>query len=111
MPSPENWLVRYRPGPGWVPGQPVFEQPLDGHAEFNRQRIEDGTLLVSGPLIEQDGGFALYRAPDQDAVLDLLAGDPAVRSGTFVLDVVGVLIAFSSLEGLPTIAPPPGQPR
>ncbi len=111
MPAPENWLVRYLPGPGWLAGKPAFEQTLDGHTEFNQQQIAAGALLVSGPLIGQDGGFALYHAPDRQTVLDLLACDPPVRSGVFVVDVVGVLIAFSNLEGLPTIAPPPARPH
>jgi uncharacterized protein YciI len=111
IPAPDVWLVHYDPGPAWLPGKPVFEQPLEGHAEFNEQRIADGTLIVSGPLIGRDGGFALYRGPDQATVIDLLAEDPAVCSGVFVVTVTGVLISFSSVAELPPLSSPADRAR
>ena len=57
---------------------------VDEHRAYLRGLLEQGILLVSGPLEPRTGGALLLRVPDDDvhAALDRVRdGDPYVQAG------------------------------
>jgi uncharacterized protein YciI len=71
----------YQRGPGWVPGKPVFEQPLHAHRLYMRQLFEAGTLRLGGPFLDDTGGLVIVQAADEGAARELLDRDPAISAG------------------------------
>lgn len=75
------FLVVYQPGPNWIEGKPVTEQPLREHGRFILSLHAEGRLVQAGPFTDGSGGAAIYRAEDLAAAEALVAEDPAVVSG------------------------------
>src|SRR4051812_16183183 len=76
------FLVSVENGPGWDPARPRREQDgWDEHAAFMDALVEDGFLVLGGPL--GDGHFVLLAvdAEDEPAVRARLASDPWLVDG------------------------------
>jgi uncharacterized protein YciI len=100
----EHYLITYSRGPGWVEGRSLFEQPLEDHAAYQAGLAERGLLLLSGPLLDREGGISIVKAADRAKADEIVAADPAVTSGVFVADIAPLFLAFSVLSqaGAPT---------
>jgi len=87
--SPEKttFLVIYRPGPGWLQGKPVSEQPLKGHGQYLLSLFEKGYLKFAGPFGDDKGGALVLEVTSEAEAQALVAGDPAVKSGVFLHEV------------------------
>jgi uncharacterized protein YciI len=109
IPPVEYHLVTYSPGKNWVDGKGLFEQPLEGHAEFQAGLAERDILVMSGPLLDRDGGISIIRAADPAIARALIADDPALVNGVFAADVAPFLVAFSALPGFGRPAGPGGS--
>jgi hypothetical protein len=71
------FAVYEEPGPGWDPARPRREQDgWDEHAAFMDALVEDGFVVLGGPL--GDGHFVLLAvdAEDEAAVRRGFADDP-----------------------------------
>ena len=79
-----SYLVVYRPGPGWVPGKPLKEQPLGEHGKYLLSLYAEGTLKFGGPLLDDAGGALVIEAADENHAKAVIAADPAIRSGIFL---------------------------
>lgn len=97
MPPTQHHLVTYTPGPGWLVGVPLFEQPLQEHAAYQASLLERGVLLLSGPLLDRCGGISILSDVDGEQVRAVLEDDPAIRSGVFTASASPLLIAFSAV--------------
>lgn len=78
----DYWLVETARGPGWVPGRSRREQSgWDAHAAFMDRLVEDGLVVLGGPVGDLDGdeAFLVLDAPDEDEVRRRLADDPWVN--------------------------------
>lgn len=95
-------LARINPGPAWRPGQPVWEQgrAVQAHLAYMRDRYDDGTLLVGGPLRSGMAGMALLEVPDLDVAQALAAADPAVAADVLTYELVELLPYFDALSGV-----------
>lgn len=91
---PSHHFVLYRRGPGWLEGKSLFEQPLQGHAEHNAKLEAEGLLVVSGPLLDREGGLSVLAVADGDRAREIVARDPAVRDGIFIAEVAPLFAAF-----------------
>jgi hypothetical protein len=40
----------YRPGPAWLPGKPVYEQPLKQHRAYMRSLHDAGTIVLGAHI-------------------------------------------------------------
>jgi len=72
-----NFAVRTIHGPGWDPSRPIREQDdWDAHAAFMDGLVDDGFLIIGGPI--GDGAETLHavEAADEDAVRARFAADP-----------------------------------
>jgi uncharacterized protein YciI len=89
-PAPNCFVVIHRPGPAWLPGVPLFEQPgLQDHINHYRRWHEDGRLTLGGPFLDASGGGMMITEPGPtlDEVHDFAAADPAVASGLLGYEV------------------------
>jgi uncharacterized protein YciI len=83
-PLPRFVAVHNRPGPAWVEGRGIREQPhWHGHAAFIDGLVESGHLYLGGPYEETLGSLLVFQAADVHEVQALLAADPFVASGVF----------------------------
>jgi uncharacterized protein YciI len=85
--SKSTFLVVYKPGPGWLRGKTLAEQPLREHGMYIRSLYSKGELKMGGPFQDGSGGAAVVYAADEGAAKALLMKDPAVISGVFVFDL------------------------
>ena len=65
------------------------EQPFwDEHAAFIDQLVEDGFILMGGPLIDEGGSLLIINAEDENEVRDKLKNDPWMQHGILKLESV-----------------------
>jgi len=77
----------YRPGPAWIPGKSVFEQPLTAHRSYMQTLIDAGKVVLGGPYRDDTGGLVAVEAESREAALAMLAADPAIEAGVMLADV------------------------
>ena len=82
-----TYLVIYRPGPGWLTGKSVMEQPLKEHGKYMLSLYIKGSMKLAGPLTDNAGGAVLLDVSDEAEARTIVANDPAVRSGIFVYEL------------------------
>jgi uncharacterized protein YciI len=69
-------LVR-RTGPEWDPSRPMEEQSdWDAHAEFMDRLVDDGFIVLGGPLADEERVAHVIEAESEQAVRATLARDP-----------------------------------
>jgi uncharacterized protein YciI len=85
---PKRVVVVWRAGPAWASGG-VREQPgWDAHADFVDALIEKGTFAMGGPFADNSGSMSLLEGVTVDEAREIVAEDPFVENGVFVLDDV-----------------------
>jgi hypothetical protein len=82
------FVVLRRTGPGWDPARPLEQQSgWDEHASFMDGLVDDGFVVLGGPLDDEVRVVLAVEAESADAVHATLARDP--WSGThLVVDAV-----------------------
>jgi uncharacterized protein YciI len=69
-------LVR-RTGPEWDRSRPMEEQSdWDAHAEFMDGLVDDGFIVLGGPLADEERVAHVIEAESEEAVRATLARDP-----------------------------------
>ena len=81
-------LVRFRAGPTWTSGPPEEQPGWDEHGEFVDDLIARGIFVMGGPLADYSGSINVLENVGEDEARELLAKDPFVLNGVFVLDDV-----------------------
>ena len=65
------------------------EQPLwDEHAAFIDQLVDEGFILMGGPLEDEGGALLILDAKDENEVREKLKNDPWFEHGILKLDSV-----------------------
>ena len=82
-----TYLVIYRPGPAWLVGKSVLEQPLKEHGKYMLGLYIKGSMKLAGPLTDDAGGAVLLAVTDESEAKTIVAADPAVKSGIFVYQI------------------------
>ena len=82
-----TFLVIYRPGPAWLSGKPVTEQPLKEHGKYMLSLYISGSMKLAGPLTDNAGGAVLLDVADESKAKAIVAEDPAVKSGIFIYEL------------------------
>jgi len=81
-----TFIILWGPGPAWVTGKTVREQPFwDQHADFMDRLFENGMVVLGGPFADATGSLVVVEAESEQEVADLIAQDPFVVQGIFVL--------------------------
>lgn len=72
-----NFAVTLIHGPGWDGSRPIRQQDgWDAHAAFMDGLVDDGFLIVGGPLSAGDRTLHLVEAEDELAIRAKLGEDP-----------------------------------
>ena len=70
-------MVLRRTGPAWDPAVPLEQQSgWDAHAAFMDALVDDGFVVLGGPLADEIRVVLAVEAPSEDAVRATLARDP-----------------------------------
>ena len=78
--------VRWRAGPAWRSGPPEEQADWDEHAAFIDDLVERGIFVMGGPFADLSGSLTLLENVTEDEARELVARDPFVANGVFVLD-------------------------
>jgi len=82
-----TYLVVYRPGPAWLTGKSVMDQPLIEHGKYMLSLYIKGSMKLAGPLTDNAGGAVLLEVSDEEEAKAIVANDPAVKSGIFLYEM------------------------
>ena len=82
-----SYLVVYRPGPRWLPGKPLEEQPLREHGRYMLELYKRGVMRLAGRFADGSGGAMLIGADDDASAQAIAAADPAVVAETFTYEL------------------------
>jgi uncharacterized protein YciI len=70
-------VVLHRSGPEWDPSRPLEEQSgWDEHAAFMDGLVDDGFLVLGGPLFDEHRVVHAVEAESEEVVRATLARDP-----------------------------------
>jgi hypothetical protein len=81
-------LVRFRAGPTWRSGPPEEQPGWDDHAAFVDELVARGTMVMGGPFADHSGSLIFLENVGEDEARELVARDPFVVNGVFVLEDV-----------------------
>jgi uncharacterized protein YciI len=81
------YLVVYKPGPAWLEGKPLSEQPLREHFRYMVSLYAKGTLKFAGGFTDNTGGAAAFEAANDNEAKSIAENDPAVLSKVFVYEL------------------------
>jgi len=82
-----TYLVLYRPGPGWLTGKSVMEQPLKEHGKYMLSLYIKGSMKLAGPFTDNAGGAVLLEVANEAEAKAIVTNDPAVKAGVFVYEM------------------------
>ena len=82
-----TYLVVYRPGPAWLTGKSIMDQPLKEHGKYMLSLYVKGSMQLAGPLTDNAGGAVLLEVSDEAEAKAIVENDPAVKSGVFVYEM------------------------
>ena len=70
-------VVLHRSGPEWDPSRPLEEQSgWDAHAAFMDRLVDDGFIVLGGPLADEVRTAHAVEAESESAIRATLARDP-----------------------------------
>jgi uncharacterized protein YciI len=82
-----TFLVIYRPGPGWLAGKSISEQPLKEHGTYMLSLYVQGWMKLAGSLTDNAGGAVVLEVTDESQAKAIVAEAPAVKSGIFICEM------------------------
>jgi uncharacterized protein len=82
-----SFLCVYRPGPQWLRGKPLEEQPLREHGRYMLELYRRGVMRLAGRFADGSGGAMLFGAQDAASAQAIVAADPAVVAQTFTFEL------------------------
>ncbi len=97
-PRDVRYVVFHRPGPSWIAGKSMFEQPsVRAHVAYYRTWLQNGKLQFGGPHLDDSGGGMMIPSAGLSAaeVKAFASEDPAVKDGTLLLEVRPWLIGMA----------------
>jgi uncharacterized protein YciI len=82
-----TFLVLYRPGPAWVVGKHIRDQPPKEHGKYMLQLYERGVMKSAGPFEDDTGAAIVLEAADQTEAQSLIEADPAIKARIFTHEI------------------------
>ena len=77
-----NFAVRLIHGPGWNPSRKIRDQEAwDEHAAFMDALVEDGFVILGGPVGDGEQALHVVEATDESEIRARLADDPWASAG------------------------------
>jgi uncharacterized protein len=81
------FVIIYRPGPSWLEGKPVHEQPIKAHFDYMYALHQSGKIISGGPFSDDTGGIVILEASDREEAMTVMSQDPAVIKRVFLGEV------------------------
>ena len=78
--SSSYFAVVLERGPNWLPGKTASQQPLGEHGRYLQRLMASGKLVLAGPFLDDQGGFALLKAANLAEAQQIENQDPAIRN-------------------------------
>lgn len=66
---------------------PEEEATLSEHFEYLERSLEEGRLILAGPCLDGEFGVVVFRAATEQAAVEFMRGDPAVRCGLMTAEL------------------------
>jgi len=63
------------------------EARLGEHFEYLQRALEEGNLILSGPCLDGEFGVVVSRATSEQAAVEFMEGDPAVKHGLMAAEL------------------------
>lgn len=82
-PAKSTFLVIYKPGPAWLPGKSLAQQPLREHGKYMMSLYSRGDVKMAGPFSDESGGAVVLNVASDADAKSIVANDPAVVAGVF----------------------------
>lgn len=82
-----HFVFIHRPGPAWIEGAAVTEQPLEGHFAYMTELEAAGTLVLGGGFLDGAGAMGVLRCDSLGQAMDVALADPAVVDGVVTAEV------------------------
>jgi len=84
-----NFAVRLARGQGWDPSRQIRDQEAwDEHAAFMDGLVEDGFIVLGGPVGDSQETLHLVEAADENEINARLAEDPWAAAGLLRIGVI-----------------------
>jgi uncharacterized protein YciI len=83
-----QYVVLLKPGPGWIQGKSVSEQPLVEHGKYLQELMNRRSLQLAGPFLDNSGGLVLLNAADESEARQIVEHDPGVVAQLLQLDTI-----------------------
>ena len=83
----QTFLVVYKPGPKFIAGKPLSQQPLGEHGAYMLTLYKKGILKMAGPFTDDAGGAVMFSARSLALAKLIVLTDPAVANGIFSYDL------------------------
>jgi uncharacterized protein YciI len=84
-----NFAVRLVHGPGWDPSRQIRDQQgWAEHAAFMDELVDDGFIILGGPVGDGEQTPHAVEAADQDEIRARLAADPWAVAGLLQIGTV-----------------------
>ncbi|HEU0293727.1 MAG TPA: YciI family protein [Anaerolineales bacterium] len=80
----QNFPILHTPGPAFLQGKSIFEQPLFEHGEYWKMQFDAGKLRFGGPFTDHSGGAVVIEVMDEAEARQILAQDPAISDEVFI---------------------------
>lgn len=85
----QKFVVISRAGPRRDLSRGTREQPhWDEHARFIDALVDEGRILIGGPLVDEGGALLVAEAEDEAEVRGMLEPDPWLRHGILELESI-----------------------
>src|SRR5436305_9356907 len=85
----DKFIVISSAGPNRHPSKGTREQPFwDEHAAFIDKLVDEGFILMGGPLVDEGGALLIVNAEDENEVREKLNNDPWTTHGILKLESV-----------------------
>ena len=81
-------LIRFSAGPTWTSGPPDDQPGWEAHAAFIDELVARGTMVMGGPFADHSGSLIVLENVGEHEARELVARDPFVMNGVFVLEDV-----------------------
>lgn len=95
-----TFLVIYKPGPGWLTGKSLKEQPLQEHGKYIVSLYSKGFLKFGGTFADENGGALVLEAASEAEAKSIVAKDPGVIAHVLVTELHGwELVDWEHMRG------------
>jgi uncharacterized protein len=84
-----TFLALSSAGPNRDPSKGTREQSFwNEHAAFIDKLVDEGCILMGGPLVDEGGSLLIFNAEDENEVKEKLKNDPWFEKGILKLESV-----------------------